>query len=448
MFGLNLEHIWGINLKNNTFFKLIINGKDIIENQDYIEGVKIINLENRILEFQNQIKSKKLIIQKLYKIEIESKIKEVNKSFELTAKCENSEMPFIISKELWDKFENQKLDEYNFLSSVFNTSKSIPGIFPTNREIINNDNVNMDEFFFSNLDFFNLFKKIDKENNHSLYFFTTKLLENNELEYLGLNQLIIKNNNLEFYNYRTWDKYKKNNKKNIIFIHGIASTVGENFRGLYECLKTEFNIFSFNYCSVGVNITDNGKLLKEFISGYFENEEVHIFAHSMGGLVSRSAIVEHNASVKNLVMAGTPNNGATIAKIASKGAKMYAIRGLIIKVITGELFGFLKLTEEDIMCIRSGKINGLIDLIPNSEFLLDINKMEKFAVPYFLMAGSFGALSRKSDGIVNKSSMCTINNLIISHQIIENCFHTKYFNYKRYNELKKDIDDIRSYMHF
>jgi len=104
-------------------------------------------------------------------------------------------------------------------------------------------------------------------------------------------------------------------KKTAIFIHGLCSEVGENFSGLYNELKKEFNIFAFSYPTLKKGIRENSKELSRMINKF--TNEVYIFAHSMGGLVARSSVVYDNSNIKSIIMAGTPNNGSRLASSGS-----------------------------------------------------------------------------------------------------------------------------------
>jgi len=59
-------------------------------------------------------------------------------------------------------------------------------------------------------------------------------------------------------------------------------------------------------------VSENGKDLATWLS-YFSGRQVVIIAHSMGGLVARSAIEEHGASVLRLITLGTPHQGTPLA---------------------------------------------------------------------------------------------------------------------------------------
>lgn len=75
------------------------------------------------------------------------------------------------------------------------------------------------------------------------------------------------------------------------------------------------NVYAVHY-PVGHNIDSTGQVLSEIIKNRLPSgSEFHIFGHSMGGLVSRSAIENHNTAdkVDKLITMGTPHNGVASA---------------------------------------------------------------------------------------------------------------------------------------
>jgi len=83
-----------------------------------------------------------------------------------------------------------------------------------------------------------------------------------------------------------------------------------------------FNLFSLDYNS-GKHISENGQELSEKLEALFLNNELgselHVLAHSMGGLVIRSAVHYGENSgknwvklVKKIIFLGTPHHGALL----------------------------------------------------------------------------------------------------------------------------------------
>jgi pimeloyl-ACP methyl ester carboxylesterase len=103
----------------------------------------------------------------------------------------------------------------------------------------------------------------------------------------------------------------------IIFIHGIYSSV-DTFEPMYSSLcdseeikkrSIEFWYYDYNFHN---SLENNGRAFAQLLLRHFtEGDKVVIVAHSMGGLVSRLALIGTRLSfVKLLFLLGTPNCGA------------------------------------------------------------------------------------------------------------------------------------------
>ena len=80
-------------------------------------------------------------------------------------------------------------------------------------------------------------------------------------------------------------------------------------------LQKKYRLFLYKYPSYK-HITFNARMLKQLISqiSYFSDHKPVIVAHSMGGLVSRSLIEEHNYdNVRALITLATPHHGSPAA---------------------------------------------------------------------------------------------------------------------------------------
>ena len=101
-----------------------------------------------------------------------------------------------------------------------------------------------------------------------------------------------------------------------------------------------------------------------------ENVILDIYAHSLGGLVTRAMIrylfANTGMSVKNVVLLGTPNNGTRLAqKIMTVPADiLMTALNILFEIPTGEL------GSDNLVLFRS----QFMQLLPNSPFLKNLNK--------------------------------------------------------------------------
>ena len=119
--------------------------------------------------------------------------------------------------------------------------------------------------------------------------------------------------------------------KILLYIHGIIgdtksllpSVLAKTTENAQEkTLQDEYDlVLAFDYENINTTIQENAELLKQRLEavGLTANhgKQLHIVAHSMGGLVSRSFIEEKggNQIVQHLVMLGTPNAGSPWPKM-------------------------------------------------------------------------------------------------------------------------------------
>src|ERR1043166_3256917 len=101
----------------------------------------------------------------------------------------------------------------------------------------------------------------------------------------------------------------------IVFVHGIYSshTTFDPMVRAFESLPKfkDWRLYHFDY-DFHASVQVNGRELADNLADRFnEIDEVVLVAHSMGGLVSRMAILERQMPfVRQLIMLGTPNFGA------------------------------------------------------------------------------------------------------------------------------------------
>jgi pimeloyl-ACP methyl ester carboxylesterase len=246
-----------------------------------------------------------------------------------------------------------------------------------------------------------------------------------------------------------------------VFVHGLGSVVGNNFKGLYQELKNDFNILAFSYPTVNKSITDNSYSLKLMLDNY-KDFNIHIFSHSMGGLVSRNALREHNAHIHSVIMAGTPNNGAKAAGFAKSLNVVKGRKFEFNKKIFKDLYFFLAMSEgfrtgywnlTDLLDFVNTETPGIDQLMSQSNFIKRLNdkeiKARKYNM-YYTLAGN----PRKWFGDEHDTIVATTNvSRIISNQetrqligIIHPWKHSEYYSEDKVEYLKKAIGDAKGFL--
>ncbi len=101
-----------------------------------------------------------------------------------------------------------------------------------------------------------------------------------------------------------------------VLIHGITRS-SKCFRAMEPALHAAgFTTLGFDYPSTQVTIPECAKYLRQFLESLDGVEEIHFVVHSMGGLVVRAALAEHqDPRIRRMVMLGVPNLGARMANL-------------------------------------------------------------------------------------------------------------------------------------
>lgn len=212
--------------------------------------------------------------------------------------------------------------------------------------------------------------------------------------------------------------YPKATKKLCILVHGLindetiwnfANSVGMNYGSLLQ-KELKYTPFYVRY-NTGIHISQNGKLLSQLIQNLLrvypvEVEDIIIIAHSMGGLVSRSAAyyaplqsADWIYKVNKMFFLGTPHLGAPLEKFGN------AVTFILKKIPVS----YSKLTG-DIINLRSAGIKDLRYGYLTDEDWQDhhpdeLLKNNKTIVPllehvtYFLITGT---LTDDSDDLINQ----------------------------------------------
>jgi PGAP1-like protein len=157
-------------------------------------------------------------------------------------------------------------------------------------------------------------------------------------------------------------------------------------RELYDLVLT------FDYENLNTTIEENARSLKQRLAdmglGANHGKELHIVAHSMGGLVSRWLIEREggNQIVQHLVMLGTPNAGSPWSAVqdmtfALLGWGLNQVPEMVwpAKVVADLVAKSLEFVDVN--------VNALNQMQPDSEFFKAIANNPDPQIPYTIIAG-------------------------------------------------------------
>lgn len=117
--------------------------------------------------------------------------------------------------------------------------------------------------------------------------------------------------------------------KAVIFIHGIIRS-SKSFASMAEHFqKRGWTSVGFDYPSTRVSLEESAKYLHEVIESLEGIEEIDLVVHSMGGLVVRTYLAEHEPDprIHRMVMMGTPNSGSPLATILQSNLLYQTVAG-------------------------------------------------------------------------------------------------------------------------
>ena len=191
----------------------------------------------------------------------------------------------------------------------------------------------------------------------------------------------------------------KSANKIILFLHGI---IGDT-QSIVPCAQEEIKEFgdakslnniydlvlAFDYENLNTPIQELGQQLGQRLAavglGPNHGKTLHIVAHSMGGLVSRSFIEQAGGKhvVQHLIMLGTPNGGSPWSTVQDWAftALTLGINGLAVSVTPIAAIANL-LAGVEAIDVNLDQMN------PNSKFLAALRQSEDPGVPYTIVAGN------------------------------------------------------------
>jgi len=192
----------------------------------------------------------------------------------------------------------------------------------------------------------------------------------------------------------------------ILYIHGIIGDTESmipsvryaklNVNGQVKSLEEEYQlVLAFDYENLNAPIEDTAKELKKQLAAIGlqagHGKTLHMVAHSMGGLVSRSYIEQlgGNEVVSHLIMFGTPNGGSPWATVHD--------------LATTALFFGLNLSSVPIVPSLLEKLVGAMSVTlkemhsTKASFLEELKADNDPHCPYSIIAGSTALMDQQAD---------------------------------------------------
>lgn len=188
----------------------------------------------------------------------------------------------------------------------------------------------------------------------------------------------------------------------ILYIHGIIGDTRSMVPSLQRAnLSDRYDlILTFDYENLNTTIEENARLLKQRLAAVGldkkHGKQLHIIAHSMGGLVSRWFVEREggNQIIQHLLMLGTPNSGSPWATVEDWAllALSIGLNGLsqctwgepIVGMLLKAINRFPKAVEEIDITLDQMK--------PNSKFLQTLAASPEPGIPYTIVAGNVLAI--------------------------------------------------------
>ncbi|BAY96218.1 peptidase C14 caspase catalytic subunit p20 [Tolypothrix tenuis PCC 7101] len=194
-----------------------------------------------------------------------------------------------------------------------------------------------------------------------------------------------------------------NAQKIVLYIHGIigdtASMVGSiqqakvELNGQLHPLREAYDlVLTFDYENLDTTIEENARSLKQRLEsvglGANHGKQLHIVAHSMGGLVSRWLIEREggNQIVQHLVMLGTPNAGSPWPAVQDMTFTLLVWGLNQLPEIVWPAKVVVDLAAKSLEFLEAHD-NALDQMQPDSEFFRAIANNPDPQVPYTIIAG-------------------------------------------------------------
>ena len=243
----------------------------------------------------------------------------------------------------------------------------------------------------------------------------------------------------------------------ILYIHGI---IGDTEKMLPSVRRTEVTIgnqsrqvadlydlvLTFDYENLHTPIEENARLLKQRLEqvglGANHGKNLHIVAHSMGGLVSRWFIEREGgkAIVQHLIMLGTPNAGSPWSNVEDWAITMLGIglNGLSTVSWSVPVLGALM----NVVGTAAGAVEAidvsLDQMQPGSQFLDNLASSPDPGIPYSIVAGNTSIIPAALESQGDKPSLIKRLTQKLSNRAISLAF------FGQPNDIAVTVDSIKS----
>ena len=199
-------------------------------------------------------------------------------------------------------------------------------------------------------------------------------------------------------------------------------------------------VFTFDYENLNTTIEQNAQHLKRRLTdvGLSDNhgKELHIIAHSMGGLVSRWFIEREggNQVVQHLIMLGTPNAGSPWSVVEDwvKLTLGIALNGLSTIAPPVKVVGTLMGTLEKNIGVSLAQMN------PASDFLNSLAASDDPGIPYSIIAGNTSIIPAALEQQAEKKSILERLQQRLFKKVVELPF------FGEPNDIAVKVDSIKS----
>ena len=108
----------------------------------------------------------------------------------------------------------------------------------------------------------------------------------------------------------------KSQRETVVVIHGFGSKRLWMTPLSYR-LASQYDVSNWAYFSYGKSIEYHAARFAEFLESLDAKRKLNIVAHSMGSIVTRSALQKTQAEVNRVVMLAPPNAGSPVARFVS-----------------------------------------------------------------------------------------------------------------------------------
>ncbi len=189
---------------------------------------------------------------------------------------------------------------------------------------------------------------------------------------MGLKKVVI-NSETEEISYATPAAHSSS--KVLLLVHGWTGSP-EKWNDFLPWLMSDKELPYTEYWTFGYNssrsIDQNGELLFEHLKTHSNGAQIDIVAHSMGGLVSRSMIENHEGApyIHKLITLGSPHKGSPLAVFR------YALGALVAE------------NNPDATMAYNYNTQGFRDLDASSAFIQEMKKLDDPPLPYFTIAAT------------------------------------------------------------